>query len=377
MFKPLLPLLVGLVCSFGVLAQDVELAADHPDRYVVQRGDTLWDIAERFLRSPWLWPEIWQVNPQIDNPHLIYPGDEINLVYIDGQPRLQLERAGRPTLRLSPNARATPLRDAIDPIDLKSIRPFLDKRTVLDGEELAGLPYVLGIEEEALAGTEGRNIYVRDLDAQVGDSYAVVRPTLEFLELPGNYPWDKSAESVPISRDWSYPGGKSISDYVGVFWRSYLNRGYHEKVVSLGYEVVQTGTAEVIANGDPSTLLLTSSTLEVLPGDLVIPLFTADYDLEYIPHGVTEVPQNARVIALSKALFGSGRNQVVAINKGWGDGIENGHVLAAFREGEIVRDTIKYPKDDVKTFFSGDRRKKAKVKMPLWCSKPTKKSAML
>ena len=65
---------LGLLTAPMLAAQDVELREDHPDEYVVQEGDTLWDIAGEFLTRPWQWPAIWQANPQIENPHLIYPG---------------------------------------------------------------------------------------------------------------------------------------------------------------------------------------------------------------------------------------------------------------------------------------------------------------
>ena len=82
-----------------VLAQDVSVRSDHPDRYVVVKGDTLWDISGRFLDKPWQWPSIWHANPQIENPHLIYPGDVLTLVYVDGVPQLRLSREGTESSR--------------------------------------------------------------------------------------------------------------------------------------------------------------------------------------------------------------------------------------------------------------------------------------
>ena len=81
--------LAALLTTGSLIAADVVLNPDHPDRYVVVKGDTLWDISGRFLRDPWMWPEVWYVNPQVANPHLIYPGDILNLVYVDGKPQIR------------------------------------------------------------------------------------------------------------------------------------------------------------------------------------------------------------------------------------------------------------------------------------------------
>ncbi len=360
MFKPLLAIIAGLLLCASAAAQ-VELRDDHPDRYVVVRGDTLWDISDRFLQKPWLWPEIWQVNPQIENPHLIYPGDEINLIYIDGEPRLSLRR-GR---KLSPHPRRTSLAEAIEPINLNDIRHYLDKRTILDAAELENLPYVVAMEESYLAATEGHRVYVRGLDnAAAGESFAVVRPSVEFRETPETWPYDEATSFRPETREWKYPAERSIGDFVSRFWTEKVLGAKFKNTRVLGYEVIQTATAEVLIAGDPTTMLLTSSELEVLPGDLIIPLFTSNYDLEYFPHSPETVPEHTQVIALSNALFGVGPTQVVAINKGWEDGIEHGDVFATYRPGFLIRDEIKYPRDDVKTFFSKNRRKQATVQLP-------------
>src|SRR5690554_7250304 len=120
------------------------VGGDHPDAYVVVRGDTLWDIAGRFLERPWLWPEIWQANPQIQNPHLIYPGDVISLAYLD-----------RVTVEPGPREDPRP----IDAIPLSDVEAFLKDLRVVDSFE--HLPYVVALEEDRLRGTQGQVAYIR------------------------------------------------------------------------------------------------------------------------------------------------------------------------------------------------------------------------
>ena len=132
--RTLLPTLLGLLLATPALAAPL-LRADHPAHYVVKKGDTLWDISARFLRSPWRWPDIWYVNPQIANPHLIYPGDRLDLVYIDGKPRLVLNRG---PIKLSPKVRSKPWDGAIPTIPIGDIAPFLSRPYVLNPGQADG-----------------------------------------------------------------------------------------------------------------------------------------------------------------------------------------------------------------------------------------------
>ena len=86
-------LLLAVAIVASAQADTIALNPNHPERYVVVKGDTLWDISARFLRDPWKWPDVWEMNPQIKNPHLIYPGDVITLTFHDGKPVLKVERA--------------------------------------------------------------------------------------------------------------------------------------------------------------------------------------------------------------------------------------------------------------------------------------------
>ena len=119
----------------------VPLAEGHPNEYVVKVGDTLWDIAATFLKDPWFWPEIWYVNPDIQNPHLIYPGDVLGLVYIDGQPRITNVRGS--AYRLSPQARVTPLSESVNSIPYESVAAFLSSGLILEKDQADALPYLL------------------------------------------------------------------------------------------------------------------------------------------------------------------------------------------------------------------------------------------
>jgi len=167
----------SLVLATGANAQrsqtgDSLFLNDFPDRYVVVKGDTLWDISARFLRSPWLWPDIWYANPQIDNPHLIYPGDVITRVLIDGQERLTVKRTERlianGTERLQPKIRSTQTDEAIPAIPLDQINSFLSRSRIVDDGVLDGAPYV-DPDTEELLGVQALDIGGANMRAIEGE----------------------------------------------------------------------------------------------------------------------------------------------------------------------------------------------------------------
>jgi hypothetical protein len=355
MLKKLLAVFVGSI--FGALATlgAVELRDGHPDTYVVQKGDTLWDISARFLDKPWLWPEIWQANPQIENPHLIYPGDVLSLVYdADGRARLV-----RDTRRLSPQIRSDPLATAIRPVPLSDVEGFLKRFRLLDEENWRHQPYVIAAEEDRLRAAEGQLIYVRQLpgNARVGEEYAVVRPTAVYRELPTTYPWH-SAPRKRVRDEWD--GTERFTVSSGLYW-VFKNRPYHETVEILGYEAVEIGVARVANVGDPGSLLLMSASDGVRPGDILLPVEDAPFDFTYYPHAPERVPHNMRIFGLTEAVAFVGPKQVVAINRGARDGVANGQVYGAYTKGQMVRDDVRFARNDLRTTFEPSR---AMVQLP-------------
>lgn len=293
--------LIGLMlalCMGMVVAATPELRPDHPDRYVVVKGDTLWDISAKFLRDPWYWPEIWQVNPQIANPHLIYPGDVLTLVYIDGRPRLMLERGGK----LSPRIRSEPLEGAIPTIPLEVIAPFLVGAQVVSQEEIDAAPYIVASVGEHIITGAGDRVYVRGLDAAALPRYNVFRPGGPYID--------------------------PVTDEV------------------LGFEAVHVGLANLQRQGDPSTMLLSETNREAIDGDRLLPI----QEREVLPYFMPRPPEqavNGQIISVYDGVSQIGQYHVVAINRGIRDGLEPGHVLAIYRAGELVEDPVTPDPNDV------------------------------
>jgi LysM repeat protein len=271
-----------------------------PESYTVKHGDTLWGIAKVFLRDPWYWPEIWQVNPQVKNPHLIYPGDTLRLVYIDGHPSLVVQR-GELSLqrgdeaRVVPRVRSQPLENAVTTIPYETVAAFMSKPSVLANEQIKTAPYVLATRDLHVVMSDGDTLYARGFTdtVQLGTHYNVVR----------------------VGDALRDPDDNRILGYDGIF----------------------TGAGHVTRLGDPVTLIMTESTRETEAGDKLI-AGGVDVPLDFIPSS-PKVKVNGRIIAVANGVTVIGQYEVVVINRGSRDGIVPGNVLGVFDTGPKVEDT--------------------------------------
>lgn len=275
------------------LAQSgVTLSESAPDRYIVEKGDTLWGIAQRFLKEPWRWTEIWRMNQdQIKNPHRIYPG----MVLVLDREKRQLSIAAD-TVKLSPRvyAETLPPADAIPAIAPNVIEPFLSRPLVIEQGGLAKAPRIVATEESRVNVGPGSVAYV----SGVGDSNVEM---------------------------WQFfrPGRPLVDP---------------DTQRTLGFEAVYLGTGKLVRKGDPATLQITTAVQEISTGDRLIPAGTPVVN-QYAPRAPKTLIKG-RIIGLYGQLPTSegGQNSIVSINKGSRDGIEMGHVLAIYRNGGVIPD---------------------------------------
>jgi len=319
---------LGLIFSCSVIAAGhVTLNPDHPDRYVVVKGDTLWDIAERFLNEPWRWPDVWQVNPQIANPHLIFPGDTIILSFVNGKPQLSIAGNSMPAaepapagsdqekgslVKLSPQVRTEAISKAIPAIPIDAIQQFLTRPFVIDRARLDRAPYVVDFADEHITGSPGYKVYVRGLRG-LKEMNSALPDKLKFDIVRPGKPY-RDADTGEI----------------------------------LGYEALFIASSELRRTGDPATVMLNSSDLEVLKGDRLI-LATEDKPLTTFFPKPPKRRVHGSIIGVLNGVSQIGQYNIVVVDRGRADGLESGHVLAIDRKGEVVRDTVSpNPRDRVK-----------------------------
>ncbi|GGA28915.1 LysM peptidoglycan-binding domain-containing protein [Dyella nitratireducens] len=330
MIRKSIGLLAGMLVTVAVYAAGAQLRADHPDSYTVRRGDTLWSISARFLSKPWLWPEIWQANPQVHNPHLIYPGDVLDLSFVNGGPSLRLE----PSVHHEG--------EAIPALPLDAIKQFLKDSRVVDPSQVKDAPYVMGFEQADLTGTAGQNIYVRKLNAQPGQRWAIVRPTHVFRTYGGDEAKQSDEMAANIAdADVATTDTPWMEEWATDLGNVTPNHTFRGK--TLGMEVTVIGEAEVLRSGDPATLLLLNSTMEVRAGDRLMPVDDNPYDPYYYPHPPKTLPENGRVIAFAQERLSQvGPYDVVVLSVGSKDGVDNGMTFSLWQPGEKVPDDVNH-----------------------------------
>lgn len=279
---------------------EIVLRDNAPESYIVQQRDTLWDIAAHFLEDPYTWPEIWHQNQQIQDPHLIFPGDEIRLIMVDGKPVLSINRGDQGTTILQPRVREVALEQAAPVIAADLLRNFDAQPRVVTKRMLNSAPYVLANTEGRVISAAPDSIYVRGITSQEDSMFNIVRPNKPLID----------------------PDTNEL----------------------LGYEALNTGVARVDQFGDPSTLRLVKTSREVLRGDRL-----AQYEGEPTYRDLKPVllknDLQGKVISFVNALSKAGQYQIIVFNRGAEDGLQVGTMVELMGREQQIFDKEIDPKD--------------------------------
>ncbi|RXZ44583.1 LysM peptidoglycan-binding domain-containing protein [Crenobacter cavernae] len=315
MRKTIISLLVGLGLSVPAFADTLSLRPDAPQRYVVVKGDTLWGISARYLKNPWKWPKLWDMNrDEVKNPHLIYPGEALLLTFVDGQPRLSRE-GGQRNVKLSPRIRIEEADRALASIPSTLIEPFLKRPLVIDEKQFQAAPRLVAGPEERVVLTTGDKAYATGL-AEGGT-------------------WQAYRAGVPL-RD-------------------------PDSGENLGFEAIYGGDLEVHKLGQPGeaqTLRITTISEEIQVGDRLVQA-PKDTFVSYAPHA-PESDIRGRVMAVYNGVAEAAQFQNLVINRGRRNGVEIGHVFTVFKKGGAIKvageggnksQVLRLPTEDAGTLF--------------------------
>lgn len=315
-----------LLCSMAMAAlsgmaraEDVAISTSAPDQYTVVKGDTLWDISSRFLKDPWRWPEIWQANPQIKNPHLIYPGDVVLLCQINGKNVLAIDPGGGcpavaaqmaktktlipadavpegGVLKLHPQLREQEVGLAIPALPLKEVQRYLNNSRVVTRDDLQAAPYVVAGPENRLLAGVGDRVFVRGKFADSAVGYSIYRPAEAYTD----------------------PDTGEV----------------------LGFEAEDVANVKVVGKErDIATVEVTRMAQDLRIEDRMLPVEQRSVTATYFPASPEGV-KPGRVIHIMGGLDNAAKFGVVVINRGERDGAKAGQVFSMYRHGAVVKDRV-------------------------------------
>lgn len=280
-------LILAVTAACASAAEPLQLVDTPPDRHIVVKGDTLWGISGKFLKQPWRWPEIWQMNREdIKNPHLIYPGDVIVLDMSGGSPRLRLAKpVVSRDLKLQPTVHSTPVQQVIPSIPPNAIEPFISQPLIVETSDHNEAVKIVASQEDRILLGGGDSFYASGIP-------------------------DTSVEKWHVFRK-----GKALKD--------------PDSGEVIAYEAFFLGNARLTKPGEPASLVVTLAKEEMAAGDRLIPA-PPPAIISYVPHR-PEQTVSGRILGIYGGVQEGGTSSVVSISRGKADGLEIGHVLALFR----------------------------------------------
>ncbi|PSU88361.1 peptigoglycan-binding protein LysM [Photobacterium kishitanii] len=279
-----------------VAAPQPQLKNSYPDVYVVKKGDTLWDISALFLSNPWSWPQLWQKNSAIKNPHLIYPGDRLQLIWVNGKPQLSLNKF----IKLSPQMRV--VRQPITSLPGYVMVAYVAQDKLISAEAIPAQPQVLGTSEERGYIAVGDVLWA-DQSLALSSQWRVYRLEQDFVRQDNPSKTENTAITARISTL------KEIAD-----------------------------VTVIASDGVTSQLQVDRFQQEIMPNDILLPLRGRDInaDLSFFPI-TPPLSLSATVLGQISGYSYISNYDVIVLDRGHLDGMVAGQVFELFKPGAQVQ----------------------------------------
>ncbi|QRK07662.1 LysM peptidoglycan-binding domain-containing protein [Archangium violaceum] len=281
--------------------------------HTVERGDTLWDLSQRYLGSPWYWPKVWSYNPEIANPHWIYPGNPVRFFPAGEEVPSRVEAGIGPA-----------------PTEMVAEAGEIAESTEMDpasGEEMVQVSGKLAYEPKAsrTVTTQGF-VTARELD-EAGRIEGASNGA-EMLSFP----------DVAYVRFKRKADAKLGDKYVVFHTVQDVRHPVTGKQV--GYLTEFVGTLRVVALGDNYVKAQVADTWDAISrGDLVGPYGEKMVE-QVVPRRNEKELKGYVVTALVPYLTLTAEHHFLVIDRGSGDGVQVGNTFTVTRQGDPARQDV-------------------------------------
>ena len=325
----------GLAISAPAFSAALKVRPDAPTRYVVKQGDTLWGISGKYLYRPWQWSRLWGANrSKIRNPDRIYPGQVLVLRYVNGRPRLSVERGAGgdiPLVKLSPRVREVSSGYGIQAVNVNFYRMFMQHPQVIDQMQTQHAPRLVEGPESRLIYSKGDRVYAYEITE------------------PGRYLVYRARKDITDPETKKYLGQEVVfSGIVATLpgTNSALDARSREDAEALPNNEYYTRLHPMlkVPTQTAQPMVVEEAVSEIRKGDYLLKLEDGGDSFNMMPHAPSQ-HIDAKVVSIFDGISEAGQFQTITLDKGSAHGLEKGTVLSLYKRSRQVKTDMQKGKD--------------------------------
>ena len=325
----------GLAISAPAFSAALKVRPDAPTRYVVKQGDTLWGISGKYLYRPWQWSRLWGANrSKIRNPDRIYPGQVLVLRYVNGRPRLSVERGAGgdiPLVKLSPRVREVSSGYGIQAVNVNFYRMFMQHPQVIEQMQTQHAPRLVEGPDNRLIYSKGDRVYAYEITE------------------PGRYLVYRARKDITDPETKKYLGQEVVfSGIVATLpsTNSALDSRSREDAEALPNNEYYTRLHPMlkVPTQTAQPMVVEEAVSEIRKGDYLLKLEDGGDSFNMMPHAPSQ-HIDAKVVSIFDGISEAGQFQTITLDKGSAHGLEKGTVLSLYKRSRQVKMDMQKGKD--------------------------------